>query len=286
MSTTDEYEDAFDSLVSGEEPEQEVTGDETSEPAQEPQEPQSEPEHSEPGEESTDSDQDDDQQADVQAELDRLKKERDYYKHGFDANRGRVSAYQKKINELEAQKSAHPAPQENPGGSGMSDEQWQSFADEYPEMARAMEARLNQAASQFEQRVGQAVNARMSEIEHQVQPLKERAHEDFMQSQYAALDQRHPDWREVASSGQFREWIGKQPQAVQKLVESEDAQDASWLMDSYKAMSGASSPQPAQQRKQRLQQSVGVKSKGGGRATGIPDDFEAAFDYFASQSNS
>ena len=291
MSTTeqeDEYSAAFDDIANG------TTEAEAEEPEAElNKETEQESDDADTGKESNDSKQENEPETEGQDEpgevdeLENLKRERDYYKHGFDANRGRVSAYQKKINELEAQAKApenngdpkgksESDPADNPDGSGMTDDQWKEFADEYPELASALDTKLA--------KLDQAMNARMGEIEHQVTPLKEKAHEDYVSNQIAALETKHPDWQKVTSSDEFSKWITEQPEAVRNLSNSMDAQDASFLIESFKSMGNAQSSDSSQQRQDRLRQSVNFKSKGGGRQTGIPDDYDKAFDYFASQS--
>lgn len=225
---------------------------------------------------------------DLETELQKLKAERDYFKHAHSADRGRVSALQKKINAMEAQMQTLNQAPANPTGSGMTDEAWASFAQTYPEMAAAMEARLKDIEQHFKQQLEAQVNSRLAEVEQEVQPLKIKAHEDFLQQQFSVLGQKHPDWEEVVASAQFQEWIGRQPADMQARLESEDAMEASYLLDVYKAMNAGSQqaqPNPLQaQRQQRLQQSVGVKQKGSGQAVGVPDDYESAFNFYASQS--
>lgn len=45
----------------------------------------------------------------------------------------------------------------------------------------------------------------------------------------------HPDFAEIASSKRFLSWIAKQPQRVQKLYSSQNADDNIILLDLYKA---------------------------------------------------
>lgn len=301
MSTTeqeDEYSAAFDEFAAGDvneeagqeaDAEAETESDAVTEQAENGE---SNQEQSKEGQESIDSDAEDKPSEDSQADADApksLEDELEYYKHGFATNRGRVSAYQKRINELETKLKEMQKPGEsakdgsdadsgdNPEGSGMSDEQWNEFADDYPELAGALEKRL----AGFDQ----ALNARLGEIEHKVSPLEEKAHEEYVNGQLAVLAERHPDWQQVTSSEEFSKWITEQPEAVRELGNSLDAQDASFLIETFKSMTNAQSNSSSQKRQERLRQSVNISSKGGGRQAGIPEDYEAAFDFFASQSN-
>lgn len=229
----------------------------------------------------------------LQAQIDSLTQQRDHYQHGFDANRGRVSALQKKINELESSKPADNNNEQstgdpvNPEGSGMTDDQWSEFVEEYPEMAAALDAKLNHVTQTINARLDSEVNSRLEQIQVELNPLSQRAHEEHLQSQLKLLNEKHPDWEEVVSSAEFSKWIGEQPEPVQALANSQAAKDAAYVIDTYKALNSVAVQQPSvtNDRKERLQQNLGVKAKGARQAAGVPDDFDSAFDYFSSQSN-
>ena len=227
------------------------------------------------------------------SELEDLKKERDHYKHGFDANKGRVSALQKKINDLESQLSNPPQPEvkeeiANPSNSGMSDEKWQEFKEEYPEMAEAFEAKLDSLSNNFNARIESDVSSRLSTIQKELEPLKQEAHDDYVKGQLAVLTEKHPDWQAVASSDNFNKWIVEQSEKVQDLMNSLDARDAASVFDLYKTHSNHAQKMQEQKisdnRQSRLQSNVGVKAKSSKTGAGIPSEFDDAFDYFASQS--
>ena len=108
--------------------------------------------------------------------------------------------------------------------------------------------------------------------------------------QYAALEAAHTDWKDVVKSESFVDWLQQQPTAIQQLSNSNDAFEASKLLDYYKmsqpredvaTTSTVTSLQ--QKRAKQLQDSTGVKSKPGPGATGVipPDDFDTAFEMFA-----
>lgn len=298
MNTTEQeqettYDEAFDDLVNPQNGEAEEESESEVGPGVNDElttEADAEEAETQEAEEADDQDVEDQGSGDAdEDDLDTLKKERDHYKHGFDANRGRVSAYQKKINDLEAKLAeASQKPNgdaesntdtDNPEGSGMTDEEWATFAEEYPEMARAFETRLS--------KLDETINARIGEIEHQVSPLADKAHEEQINAQISILESKHPDWQQVTSSEEFTKWISEQPKPVQDLAGSMDAGDASYLIDTFKAVNGnVQDKHSSHKRQDRLRQSVNIKTKGGGRRQGgVPDDYDAAFDHFAGQSN-
>jgi hypothetical protein len=94
----------------------------------------------------------------------------------------------------------------------------------------------------------------------------------------------------VVNSESFIDWLQEQPNAIQQLSNSNDAFEASTLLDYYKlslpteeiaTTSTVTSIQ--QKRAKQLEDSTGVKSKRGPGATGVipPDDFDTAFEMFA-----
>ena len=266
--TVDEFDAAFDEITNPVE-------DKTEEPQEEPQEEAQEEAQEEPQEEAQEEVVEPDQET---PSLDVLQKERDELLQYRRSNEGRVSALQQKINQLERQQ---PQPQ-TPPPANVAPEKWGEFEEEYPEIAQAINARMGAMqqtiAQQMDGRIGQAV-----------QPLQQSEHQRFLQSQYAALEAAHPDWQETVRSESFREWLSVQPQAVQGFMNSEDASDASYLLDTYKH----SQPQQPEvtpdpkvaeiqaQREKKLKDSQGIKSRPTPGATGgLPDDFDSAFDAF------
>lgn len=190
--------------------------------------------------------------------------------HAAKSQIGRVSALQKKVNELSSAKTEtanQAAPQ--PG-----DEGWDKFKDDFPEIAGAIEKRI----ADLDAKVGQAT-----------QPIQEMQRNAYVQSQYAALQAAHPDWQDVAGSNEFRSWLSVQPPTIQALITSDDAADAAYLIGSYKALAPKKVPGEAtaikEQRKAQLQQATGVQSKATASpgVGGAPDDFDGAFAFFAKQ---
>lgn len=224
-------------------------------------------------------------------ELDTLRKERDDWMHRAKADAGRVSALTRKQNELlqqlqarQAQGSQEPTQPNasvNPDNSGMTDDQWTEFAEEYPEIARAMELKQQQLNAQQRQ-----IQEQLAQVTQTIEPIQRKAEEERINGQYSVLSERHPDWKDVAASAEFKDWISQQPTAIQAYMSSQDAMEASYLLDVYKAMAGKKSQQEQSRqgtaRQDRLRSNVGVKSRSGGVSAGVPDDYDAAFDFFAS----
>jgi hypothetical protein len=217
----------------------------------------------------------------LKSEYDKLRDNNDKLSHQAKSNAGRIGALQRKLNEFQA---SSPAGGVQPSATEVAEamktpEAWASFNEEYPDIHDAIESRLEVERSQNQEAMNRAL-----------QPLKAAEEERHVSSQYAALEAAHTDWKDVVNSESFVDWLQEQPTAIQQLSNSNDAFEASKLLDYYKL----SQPQEEiattstvtsiqQKRAKQLEDSTGVKSKPGPGATGVipPDDFDAAFEMFA-----
>ena len=228
-------------------------------------------------------------QPDPLAELERYKQEAEQWQHRYNSDLGRQSALQRKISEQEqliqqlqskAPQTANQGGSDNPEGSGYTDAEWEAMKEDFPEVAQAIEARFAAMANQHQQQ--------MQQLQQQIQPIQQQAHEQYVSAQYQVLEQQHPDWRDVAASNEFRQWVSTQPPTVQQLMGSESAADAAYLIGNYKLASGQQQQQTQamnQRRQRQLQNAQTIPNRGGRRKTGQPaeDDLDAAFDYYANQ---
>lgn len=233
---------------------------------------------------------------DLATRLKALEEENERLKHSDASQRGRLGAYQRQINELQRKaqelESAKPT---NSSGESQSDDQqkqdmaesmgvddWKAFAEDFPDMARAFEARLKadqQRQAQLEQQI--------SELRSAVQPIQQQAHEQQLQSEYARLQDRHNDWREVVNAPEFQTWLQSQNPTIQQLAESESADDASALLDFYKGVNGGgddnSRAQQHDKRQSRLANAQTVSRRGAAQRSGAPEEFDAAFEHYAAK---
>lgn len=236
------------------------------------------------------------EEQDVSEKLKALEAENERLRHSDASQRGRLGAYQRQINDLQRKaQELESAKQKNPDGESQSDDQqrqtmaesmgmddWNEFKEDFPDMARAFEARLKadqQKQAQLEQQV--------AELRSAVQPIQQQAHEQQLQSEYARLESRHDDWREVVNAPEFKEWLQSQNPSIQQLANSENADDASALLDFFKGANGVgddrSRAQQHDKRQSRLANAQTVSRRGAGQRTGAPDDFDAAFEHYAAR---
>jgi hypothetical protein len=153
--------------------------------------------------------------------------------HTIDSDAGRVSAFQRKINNLERQQQA--APRAQPSSSQIadamkgSDAQWDQFKEDYPEVAQALDNRF----------AAMGVAAQDS-IDQTLAPVKEHqahiAQVDASNAHKARIDkvaEVYPTWTAEVKKPEFNSWLSTQPPGVQALSESDDTEDASTLIGLY-----------------------------------------------------
>ncbi|KJZ07166.1 hypothetical protein TW86_18085 [Halomonas sp. S2151] len=229
------------------------------------------------------------------------------------SQRGRVGAYQRQINELKrqlAQQQGSQEPQQHEqrgqppaqstSGESSSEadqkqaiaehhgsEDWKAFEEDFPEMAGAINARLAEVS-----RLEERLNQRIAGVEQSVQPIQQQAHDQYLDSQMRALEARHSDWREVVNAPAFQQWLQQQPSWLQQQMESENADDASALLDFYKSQSAGSDSAQGNtaaadaeraKRQQRLAGAVTPQRRGAAKRDAVPEDWEGQFNHFAKQ---
>ncbi|MGS2743603.1 hypothetical protein ACU6TU_08400 [Halomonas sp. LS-001] len=230
---------------------------------------------------------------DVSERLKTLETENQKLRHSDASQRGRLGAYQRQINELQQQLQQRQQQTQHANGQEKTDDErrdevaqemgsddWQAFKDDFPDMARAVEARLDtdrQKQAQLAQQIASLQSA--------VQPIQQQAHEQAIQSEYARLEDRHSDWRDVIRAPEFKTWLQVQNPAIKALAASDSADDASALIDFYKGMvpTGNNSRATHDKRQDRLASAQTVSRRGAAQQRGTPEDFDAAFDHYAAK---
>lgn len=159
------------------------------------------------------------------------------------------------------------------------DEAWQSLREEYPEIAQPLEAKLANAESS-----AKALEQRLADLDAD----KEEA---FYNSQRDSLSDAHPDWVDVANSGEFHSWVATQPSIVQEALSRnaeriENAEEAGFVIEQFKRSQEAAASKPENQSsaKRNLQRKSAAAPSSRGVAAGgegPKDDFSAAFQYYA-----
>lgn len=210
------------------------------------------------------------------------------WEHRYKSEAGRQRALQRKIEERDQliqqlqsgkQEQSQAAQAENPESSGMSEEQWNVFKEDFPEIAEMMTANNRHYEQQLQQQQ-QVIDG----LRNQIQPIQQQAGEQYQEAQYQLLEKKHPDYQDIADSTEFQYWMNQQPKKVQELINSDDAADAAYLLSAYKREKAAEQPQTnelEQRRKRKLAEAQIVPGRGGNKKPVAEDDFDAAFDHYA-----
>ena len=237
----------------------------------------------------------------LQAQLDRLQQSEA-------SQRGRVGALQRQINEFKRNQGSQQRPaqsgqqasqqskssgneqqeadQKQAMAEAVGSDDWESLKQDFPDIARALEARL-EGDRQERARLQQEV----ADLRSTVQPIQQQAHEQYLGSQMRALEARHSDWQEVVNAPAFQQWLQQQPPSIQALTDSDDAAEAAALLDLYKGTNPSAGSDSAQgnaqadaqreKRQQRLAGAVTPQRRGAAKRDAVPDDWEGQFNHFA-----
>jgi len=192
-----------------------------------------------------------------------LLRERNHFEHSFKSQAGRVSALQKKLDSLPV------APE--------VDADLQEVMQDYPEIAKPI-------VDYFEKKYGD-INNRIAPIQQSAEESEQR---QYIQGQLAIMDKEIPDWHAIVTSDEYLGWLEQQPEAVRSMRGSNDAVDYKFLIKSFQGAnpSKAKSDDLTTRRQNKLAANVSVQSKGASKTATAPDDFEAAWNFYAQKKGS
>ena len=203
----------------------------------------------------------------------------DELRHRLKSDEGRISVLQRKINDLESRTAASNPPRARPQ-MPTTPKEWETLREDFPEIAEGVEKYLNMHMSKLD-----AVTSSVSRIERAEQQQRRQAEE-------AALAERYPDWRDIAQSQDFDEWVKQQPRAVQSLRSSMYAADAAYMLDLYHQHTQPRNTDAAQNSTARRLTAKRQRALASAQETPnhrrVPtaadeSDFENAFEQFASR---
>jgi len=233
------------------------------------------------GDDPDEPDAEEDSPEDPVAALEAAKAEIQELQHRANSNAGRIAAYQRQIATLSAPKPEKAEEEEK----GPEDPDLVAFREEYPEVAGPMD-KLRQRDAE-----------KIASLERQISALTEDQAARAVASQEDFLTRQHGDWLDVVGSEDFMEWVSKQPKFIhdaalrngERIV---DGEEAATVVSLYKAFNRQNEPEPqpsaasqktADKRKRQLKSAATVPQGDAGSTTGVPEDFEAAFNFYASE---
>lgn len=208
------------------------------------------------------------------------------------SHRGRASALDIREAQIAAaQKPAAVPAAGEPVVEPATDEKFETFETEYPEVAGPIKARYDARHEQQE--------AKIAALEQTVAGISTIQANEATGDELAVLEQRHPTWHALTSTPQFETWVNGQPRFVQEgFVRNGttvvDGEEAASLMDLYvdqqKAPTAAApaaedkTSGKATRRQRRLDSAVTAEKSQAGPGSGPPEgDYDAAFEHYARQ---
>ena len=156
------------------------------------------------------------------------KPDHDYKKRYDDLKRH----YDKKLTEFEEEKrQLETATQQANVPMPKTVEELEEFKTQYPDVYGVVET---VAAMQ--------ANERTSELQKELEVIKEREKETVVQAAYRELTNNHPDFDEIKTDEKFLNWLQEQPESISDGIynNNTDARWASRVLDLYKADAGIS----------------------------------------------
>ena len=235
--------------------------------------------------------------------------------HRLSSDAGRVSGLQRKINGMEKEiqgirkgdtSGDQPGNKQIAEAMGGSDEEWETFKEDYPEVAKAIDSRLDKAG----QATQETIDSTLTPIKESQEKAALKEVADANQASADVVSETYPKWAEAVQQPEFALWLDSQPPGVQSLTDSDDPQDASALIGLYDGHLVAEGKPTlkadpnngvdtkdeltqkeieansiAARRKQQLEDGTTIPSKAAriDPSSEPADDFEAAFKYHANR---
>lgn len=208
----------------------------------------------------------------LRKQLEELKKERDYYEHSFKSQVGRVSALQRKLDGEKRNAGQEGAKTDDE--TNVDDDELKALMEDYPEIAKPI---LNF----IEKKYGKVE----AEVDKRFEPIYQQEEQKYIAGQIELMNKDFPGWDETIKTPEYQEWLAQQPEAVQSMTNSIHAKDYAYLIRTFQATHSNGAKEKAssiaERRQQKLAANVSIPSKGQSRKSVPPDDFEAAFNFYA-----
>jgi hypothetical protein len=145
---------------------------------------------------------------------------------------GRVAAYQRRYEDVKAQLPVVAQTAVAAAEKVETTAEWNDFAEQYPDVAKAIESRFPKGAGQ---------DPTVQDIAGWV---NEQRTERFLTEAYETVEAVHPGWRDQCKTKEFQEWKASS-ETYKRLAASDDISDAIALLDLYKALHPAQeTPKP------------------------------------------
>lgn len=210
--------------------------------------------------------------------------------HADRSQRGRVSALTRQVDDLrrqlaEAQQRAAPAPQAD--AEDVDDDTMKQFAEDYPEIAQAMNAMQSR-----NEKLLNKLESQLQGVSTVVSPIAQREADEAKRDEWNRLMEAHPDAETISADPKFHEWASKHHRQEIRLMYGSDYADSNIdLLRIYKEENNIPSAKPGNRRRteadnsddDRLSDMEGLGGgRGGPRRTSRSDRGNSEDDLFES----
>lgn len=192
--------------------------------------------------------------------------------HSLKSNTGRVSAYQKKINEYEEADKLRL--EEVPKAEEVIEPS--QFEEDYPDIAENVKSMMESNDKRWQEKFD-------ARDQQQNEAAEVQQQDSYNASQVATLTEEFPDWSETEQSEDFQSWVAEQPNGIQSMISSRAAADHSYLLNAFEGQKSSKAGDIAAKREKKLAANVAVPNKNISKPAQVPDEFEAAFEHFATK---
>ena len=159
--------------------------------------------------------------------------------------------------EAERRKKAEEAEKNKPTEEDVrvsleSDEAWTEFEKEFPDMAKAIDGKLNSKTKG---------SATIDDLRKEISSIKKVDPGDPGVLERRLVGIKHPDWKEIIATPEYKEWLVVQPVDVQKKAShGETAEDAIFVLDNFKAKA-TNTVSTSEKRQKRLALAANTSNK-------------------------
>lgn len=204
---------------------------------------------------------------------------REKLEHQFRSESARQAALQKKladartkIEELERK----PKLEDEAARS----KRWAAIKEDYGDLAEGIEAKFGGDIGAVSARLAEFDSLRES-VQEQQKSLQKQQQDLYKSQQAQRLAERHSDFRDVVTSTEFSNWSKVQPTWLQeKIANSVEADDAIYILDTYKSTLPKGNGDVSQRRQEKLKSAQSIPSRGTRQDVSASDE-EALFNEFA-----
>jgi hypothetical protein len=176
-----------------------------------------------------------------------------------------LEKFRRQIADSETTKESKKPAEEAPTAEDLEGMSNAEIEEEYPELATFLKARDKQIQQNVEDKLSP-----LQKMQEEWEAGKEQSKQnDLVQSELTRVAQVHPDYKEIAANQDFHSWVAEQPQTVQRIAGSMDAEDNIYLLNLYK---GQRQPAKSTPKSKVLSDHLSIPRKGGGKPQSDLDD--------------